>query len=259
MSLPLSIFIITKNEEDRLPFTLESIKGLANDVHVIDSGSSDNTVEVAKSFGVNVVFHEWQGYGKQKIFGESLCQCDWILNLDADEALSPNLYNEIHALFEGGKQPSCNAYHIAIKLQGRFAQKPGIFAPSNEPIRLYNKKVAGFKDSTVHDSVILKSAGKVGALKHNVHHRSFRSYAHAVEKINAYTSMQAEDMVKRGKFPSRTRLVLEPFTTFLKAYFLRRYLFLGVDGVVESLIYAFSRTLRLAKVREMQTFEKKSI
>lgn len=245
---PVSVFIIAKNEEDRIHYSINSVKNWADEIIVIDSGSDDKTVEISKKLGATVLFNEWKGYGQQKIFGESICKNDWILNIDADEEISPELKNEIEiALKDNDKK----AFHIPIKTMSLNSQKPPRFAPSNEPIRLYNKKFAGFKDSIVHDSVVVNNNTKVGELKNIVYHRSFRSYKHAIEKINYYSTLQAEDMFAKGKKPSLLKIITEPFWAFFKAYFLRKYIFFGVDGFIEGIIYAFSRTIRLAKTREL--------
>ena len=249
--LPLSVFIIAKNEADRIAGPISSVISWADEVIVIDSGSDDDTVAVSKALGARVLFHEWQGYGPQKIYGESLCRNPWILNIDADETVSPELAEEIKQLFDNGSEPPFSAYHIPITIVTRFAKKPARFAPSNDPMRLYNKNFAGFKDSTVHDSVIIKTGNpRSGKLKNIIYHRSFRSYAHALQKINFYTTMQAEDMVKKGRKPSVLRIIFEPILAFSKAYFIRRYFLLGVDGFIEAVIYSFFRALRLAKARE---------
>lgn len=249
--VPVSVFIIAKNEADRIVSPLKSVMDWADEVIVIDSGSDDDTVTVSKLLGATVLFHEWQGYGLQKVYGESCCRNNWILNIDADETVSPELADEIRNMFAEGREPSVSAYHVPIKIVSRFASKPSFLAPSNDPLRFYNKRYAGFKDSTIHDSVIIKTGStQTGKLKGAVLHRCFRSYGHAVQKINFYTSMQAEDMLKKGRRPCSARVIAEPFFSFLKAYLMRRYCLLGVDGFIESVIYAFSRTLRLAKARE---------
>lgn len=255
---PISVFIIAKNEEDRIPYTLKSVVDWADEVIVIDSGSNDKTVEVATHLGAKVVFHEWQGYGPQKVYGETLCKHNWLLNIDADEAVSPELRNEMVALFEGGKEPDIKAWRFDIRILSRFARKPSRFSPSNDPVRFYHKDYAGFKDSTVHDSVIFKKGkeGHIGKFKHMVYHRCFRSFTHAVEKINYYSSMQAEDMVAKERKPFALRVVFEPVFAFLKAYTLRRYFLLGLDGFYESMIYAFARTLRFAKANELYRLKK---
>ncbi len=254
--LPLSVFIIACDEADRIPYTLQSVQGWVDEIIVIDSGSTDDTVSISQSFGAKVLHREWEGYGPQKVFGETQCRQTWLLNLDADEAVSPQLRDEIMALFADG-EPQYSGYHLPIRLVTRFEDTPRPLAPSNDPIRLYRKDKAGFADSTVHDSVIIRS-GNAGTLQGDVHHRCFRSLTHMVDKINRYSSMQAEDMFRRNRKPSALRIIAEPFVAFLKAYFLRRYILLGIDGFIESIIYAFGRVLRLAKTREYYYKQAKS-
>jgi glycosyltransferase involved in cell wall biosynthesis len=250
--LPLSVFIIAKDEADRITKPILSVRDWVDEVIVIDSGSSDNTVEVAKSLGAQTVFNAWNGYGPQKVFGETLCKNKWLFNIDADEEVTPALRDEIIGLFAGG-EPLCNGYKMKITVFNRFAKKTTIFAPYSNQLRLYNKDYAGFKDSTVHDSVILKpnSNGQVAQLQNIMLHRTFRSYHHAVEKINRYTGMQAVDMVSHGRNPSGIRIIIEPFIAFLKVYFIRRHFLMGVEGFIEGVVYAFARTIRLAKAREL--------
>lgn len=250
--IPLSVFIIAKNEADRIPFAINSVRNFADEVIVIDSGSTDNTTEVASRLGADkVIFNEWKGYGPQKIFGESLCRNNWLLNIDADEEISPELAEEIIKLFENG-EPEIAQYGFRLKTIFMHQKNPVPFGNSFYIYRLYNKQYAGFKDSTVHDSVITKN-GLDKKIKFNSFaiHRCFRSLSHMIEKINFYSSMQAEDMVKRGRKPPAIRIIFEPFFAFLKVYFIKRYFIYGVDGFIHSVIYAASRTLRLAKVREL--------
>lgn len=243
--------MIAKDEADRITKPLKSVIKWADEVIVIDSGSSDNTVEMAEKTGAKVVFNEWKGYGPQKVLGENLCRNKWLLNIDADEELTEDLQQEIIALFANG-EPDIFAWKMKIRVLGRFTDYPSRFAPTHNRVRLYHRDYAGFKDSTVHDSVALKNSDiKIGQLKNIVLHRSFRSYKHAIEKINRYSSMQAEDMVKHGRKPSNARIITEPFIAFLKGYFTKKYCFLGLDGFIEAVIYAFARTLRMAKAREL--------
>ena len=99
-SYPLSVFIIAKDEEDRIPESIKSVIDWADEVIVIDSGSKDKTVAISEEFGASVIYNEWNGYGPQKVFGEGKCRNDWILNIDADEAISPKLKEEIQQLFD---------------------------------------------------------------------------------------------------------------------------------------------------------------
>lgn len=249
---PISVFIIAKNEQDRIPHAIESVKGWVHEVIVIDSGSNDETVSVSKSLGATILYREWEGYGAQKIFGEQQCTQSWILNIDADEAVSPELQQEIQQLFDQNIIDQHHAYHIPIRIISRFANKPpSRFAPSNDPIRLYHREHAGFKDSTIHDSVMPSASCNIGKLRGAMLHRCFRSYRHAVEKINHYSTMQAEHIVQHQRKIPLYRIITEPVIAFLKAYLLRRYCLLGRDGFFESIIYAFARTLRLAKAHEL--------
>jgi glycosyltransferase involved in cell wall biosynthesis len=250
--LPISVFVIAKNEGDRIPHTIKSVVDWVDEVHVVDSGSDDNTREISRQLGANVVFNEWPGYGPQKNFGESLCRNDWLLNLDADEEVTPELRREIEALFADGQEPEFKAYSMACRLM-HFIEEAGYFGHTVYPVRLYDRRHAGFKDHSIHDSVEWKTneGGTVGELRGALNHRSFRSYKHMVDKINFYTTMQAEDMFRKGRRPSTFRIVTEPFTAFLKAFLVRRYVTRGVTGFLESVIYAFSRTLRLAKTRAL--------
>lgn len=249
---PISVFIIAKNEADRIGYTINSVIDWVDEVHVIDSGSEDGTLELSRKLGANAVFNEWPGYGPQKNYGESLCRNDWLINLDADEEITPELKGQIQALFEGG-EPERKAYSFTRKLLHFAEADPDAFTHIDEPVRLYHKDYAGFKDSTVHDSVAYKrdDAGEPGRLGGLLLHRCFRSYKHMVDKINFYSSMQAEDMLQKKRRPSALRIVLEPVFSFLKAYFIRRYFLRGINGYIESINYAFARTLRLAKTRAL--------
>lgn len=251
---PISVFIIAKNEADRIPLTIKSVRDWVDEVIVIDSGSEDDTVAVAESLGARVVFNEWRGYGPQKVFGEGLCRNDWILNLDADEEISPELGREMRSLFSG--EPPCAAYRLRILPLHNFQIRGHPWTSTNDPVRLYRKSRAGFKDSPVHDSVVVRE-GRTGRLRGMVNHRSFRSLAHHVDKVNSYSSAQAENLYAKGRNPSALELLMVPPLAFLKQYLLRREFVNGIDGVIVSYMFAFQRFIRLAKTRERFQEEKR--
>lgn len=244
----ISAFIIALNEADRIERTIESLRGVADEIIVIDSGSNDGTQEAAAKLGAKVIFNSWPGFGMQKRFGEDQCKYNWLLNLDADEVLSKELQDEIKALFIGVPTQKAYTMRIAEMLPG--SGKPFFSSHGQSPIRLYDKRCGRFSDSPVHDHVHMQS-GSVGALKNIVLHYSSRSLSHSLEKINRYSSMQAEDMIKHGRTKLlRVRLVAIFPLAFCKAYFLRGYWRSGTAGFVNSVLYAFSRFVRLAKVEE---------
>lgn len=248
-ALPISVFIIAKNEADRIPLAIRSVRDWVDEVIVIDSGSDDDTVGVSEGLGARTLHRDWTGYGDQKVFGEQTCKHDWILNIDADEEISESLRNEIIALFRAGEPPH-GCYTLPILPIYNFQKRyPSPLTAHHHPIRLYNRQQAGFSDSTVHDSVIRRS-GTVGHLKGMVNHRSFRSLRHHVDKVNSYSSAQADDLYAKGRNPSALTLIFTPPLAFLKSLLLRKEILNGVDGVIVSYMYAFQRFIRLAKARE---------
>lgn len=248
--LPISVFIIAKNEADRIPTVIRAVRDWVDEVIVVDSGSEDDTVAVSESLGARVVFNSWCGYGPQKVFAEGLCRNAWLLNLDADEEISRELATEMRALFDSG-QPDCVAYTLPILPLYPFQESGHPWTAFHHPVRLYRKDKAGFKAELVHDSVVVRE-GKIGHFKGMVLHRSFRSLAHHVDKVNSYSSAQAEVLARRGRDPGLLALLLTPIFAFFKQYLLRREFVNGVDGIVVSYMYAFQRFIRLAKTREQQ-------
>lgn len=259
MKLPLSVFIITKNEADRIPDVINAVKKIADEILVIDSGSTDATCDIAINAGAKVIFNEWKGYGQQKIFGETQCRNKWILNIDADEEVSEHLAQEISELFLKNKQDNFYGYRIKIVNKFPFEKEPRRFAYFYNQLRLYNKDYAGFKNSSVHDSVELKQNNpeKIGQLQNIIYHQSIRSFEHWIEKINSYSSMQARDAFLKAKKPSALKIIITPFFAFFKAYFVRRYFIYGADGLVYSFMFSFSRLAKMIKIRELFN-EKKS-
>ncbi|MCW8905839.1 MAG: glycosyltransferase family 2 protein [Sedimenticola sp.] len=252
--LPLSVFIVAKNEADRITTTINSVREFVDEIIVVDSGSDDQTVEVSTKLGAQVIYNPWEGYGQQKAFAEKQCRNEWVLNLDADEEVSPQLGQEIVKLFESGG-PACSAYTLPMLPVYSFQEKPYPWMLHNHPVRLYNRQSAYYHDDAVHDSVIVKS-GDIGHLSGHVLHRSFRSLAHHVEKMNFYSDAQAKGRSEKGKYPTFFELLVLPLFAFLKCYFFRRAFLMGTDGIVLSHMYAFQRFLRIAKTRELRTQRK---
>jgi len=248
--LPISVFIIAKNEADRISTTINSVKDWTSEVIVIDSGSTDDTVTVANFQGARVVYNEWEGYGLQKRFGENECENDWLINLDADEEISPELAKEIKSLFADG-EPEMSGYIMPVRDMLPHEKKLAPLAHNNPCLRLYNRTKGRFSDSPVHDSVIIEE-GQVGELKSPIYHRSFRNVAHAIEKLNSYSSVQAEHLRKKRVKFFYARLVFEFPFSFIKAYFVRMYILRGWRGFIYAMIYAFSRFARLAKYMEIK-------
>lgn len=253
MQNPISVFIITKNEADRILDVINAVKKIADEVLVIDSGSTDKTCEIAAQAGAKIIFNAWQGFGQQKVFGENQCKNKWILNIDADEEISPELCDEITQIFSQNLPQNLHGFRIKIVNKFRFEKRPQKFAYFYNQLRLYNKDFAGFKNSSVHDSVELRQENPqaIGQLKNIIFHQSFRSFSHWIEKINFYSQMQAQDSFDKGKCPSRFKIFLIASVAFLKAFFVRRYFIYGFNGVIYSYLFAFSRFAKAVKTREL--------
>jgi glycosyltransferase involved in cell wall biosynthesis len=252
--LPLSVFIIAKNEADRIGDTIRAVRDLSDDLVVVDSGSTDGTQAVASALGARVVENPWPGYGPQKRFAEDRCRYAWLLNLDADEVVPPPLKAEIRALFARG-EPPCDAYKLAIAEIFPGEARPHPWAYTLWPVRLYRKNKGRYADSLVHDRVQLARGARVGRLKGVVHHFSVRSLGDQIDKLNKYSDQQADDLDLRGVSIPTWRVFVEFPAAFLKAYIGRRHFVRGVYGFLTATNYAVSRHLRIAKHYERRRLD----
>lgn len=257
MSLPLSVFIIALNEAERIGRTIDAIKGLSDDIIVVDSGSTDGTQAVAESHGARVIFNQWPGYGEQKRFGEKQCRYDWRLNLDADEVVTPSLNREIRALLEpSDSQPASGAYAIRIVDVMPGDSKPRLFAYAHKYIRLYHKDAGRYTASSVHDVVHLEPGVSAKTLQAPIHHFSIRDLGEQLAKYNKYTDALVADMDQREALMPTWRIFIELPMAFFKAYFLRRHCMRGTYGYLTAMHYAFFRHLRAAKCYEQRQKQK---
>ncbi len=259
----ISGFIIAKNEAHRIATAINSVKDIVDELIVIDSGSTDDTVAIAQNLGARVVFNEWPGYVGQKSFGESLCKHDWILNIDADEELTTKLQNEIKQKLNSPEYTTYKAYDINFVILHRCDKAARFLAPANRFIRLYNRKFCSFsntKKTTTHDAVTFNNSfiakNNMVSLQNPAYHRSATSIEQLVDKANFYSTEQAKDMILLSRKPSLLRIACELPLCFLKAFLIRRYFVFGFDGFVDSVIFAFARFARLAKTRELISMNK---
>jgi glycosyltransferase involved in cell wall biosynthesis len=246
--LPLSCFIIARNEADRIGRTIDSVSAFVDEVIVIDSGSTDATVSVAAEQGARVIFNPWPGFGQQKRFAEDQCRNDWLLNLDADEVVPRELAIEIEALFAAGP-PSLAVYGCDVLdvYPGQVA--PRRFAKDHYCLRLYDRRRARFRNDTLFDSV---DAGHqtVGRLKGVLYHFSIRSLDHLAAKCNERATYNATHAKPKARWLLAVRLVTEMPMSFFKLYVLRRHFMGGWTGFQYAMIVAFYRFLRIVRMWE---------
>jgi glycosyltransferase involved in cell wall biosynthesis len=239
---PVSLVLITRNAGAQLAACIDSAP-FASEVVVVDSGSVDDTVPVAESRGARVVQQPFLGFGRQKQFAVERAANDWVLCLDADERLSPELAQAIrHAL----AQPAHVAYAFARcnRFLGRWLRH-GEGYP-DWTVRLFDRRSARWSDDAVHEKVVPK--GTVGRLSGDLLHDSAESLERYLEKQNRYTSLQAEAMERQGETTTLVRLLLSPAARFVRFYVLRAGFLDGIPGLVHIAIGSFASFLKYAKL-----------
>ncbi|MGF2736618.1 glycosyltransferase family 2 protein [Marinobacter sp. DUT-1] len=253
MKLPLSVYYITQNEEERLPESLERVHDWADEVVVVDSGSTDNTVAIARSFGARVVHRPWEGFASQKAYAASLCRNEWVLDLDADEVLSEQLVANIKALFSAPLPEDVAGYRMRWVLSQPNLGHPFRHDKTKKILRLYNRSRAAIhaeKDSNDDRPRVL--SGKVLDLKGDVLHRTLISLEQMERKYCQLSSEQARYMAARGRKISSGRLFVEFPLKFLKYYLIHRQILNGWFGLSVSITAANRNFMRLAKAKEIQ-------
>jgi glycosyltransferase involved in cell wall biosynthesis len=253
-ALPVSVFMIARNEVDRIGPTIAAVRDLTDDLVVVDSGSTDGTQALAESLGARVVHHPWPGYGPQKRFAEDQCRHRWLLNLDADEMVPPDVKASIRALFASG-EPDRDGYVMAIGEIFPGEGRPHPWAYTIKAVRLYRKDRGRYVASLVHDRVEMAPGARIGRIKGVVHHFSVRSLGDQIDKLNKYSDQQADDLDLRGVTIPTWRVFVEFPGAFMKAYFGRRHFVRGVYGFLTAMNYAISRHLRLAKHYERRRLQ----
>jgi glycosyltransferase involved in cell wall biosynthesis len=241
--LPISCFIVARDEADRIAPVLDAVRGLVDEILVIDSGSTDGTQDLAREHGARVIANPWPGYGPQKRFGEEQCRNDWLLNLDADEVVTGRLAADIRALFAAGAPPLAG-YRMRIVTVYPGKSEPRWLADCKNNVRLYDRRQMRFSDSPVHDSVE-PGGHRLGQLAGPVHHFSIRSPDHLRVKASDYARYQAEVLPVRSVAGLYLRLPFEFAFSFLKFYLLRRHFTGGLMGARIAAILAGNRTARL--------------
>ena len=253
-TLPLSLVVITRDAAAELAACLASAP-FAAEALVVDSGSADHTVDVARAAGARVVAEAWRGFGPQKRFAVDAARHDWVLCLDADERVSPPLAAAIAALFVRGL-PQAGAY--ALKRRNRFL---GRWLAHGEgypdwTVRLFDRRRAQWSDDAVHERVVTQ--GAVPRLTGDLLHASAESLDDYLAKQNRYTSIQAAAMHARGVRSSAAQLVLSPLSRFLRFYVLRLGFLDGAAGFAHIAIGAFASFQKHLKLRALEVGERQA-
>ena len=238
----VSAVVITLNAANQIEACLRSLE-FADEIVVVDSGSTDRTVEIAVACGARVVHQAWLGYGPQKRFAAEQAANDWVLCVDADERVSAELRDSIEKTL---RQPVLHAYEMARcnRFMGRWLRH-GEGYP-DWILRLFDRRVANWSEDPVHEKVLTEV--EVGRLDGDLLHESAQTLHCYLEKQNRYTSLQAEVLYRNGIRQSRFKLVFSPLVRFLKLYLLRRGFLDGVPGLVHILIGCNNTLMKNAKL-----------
>jgi len=244
--LPVSLCVIAKDEELRLPRCLASAR-FADDVVVLDSGSTDRTVELAREAGARTFVEPFRGHVLQKARAVELARHDWVLCLDADEELSPELAASIEAALHGA--PDAAGFELPRKTwyAGRFIEHGGWWPEWR--LRLFDRRHGGWTGADPHDHVEVH--GRVGRLAGPLWHYPYRDIAHHLDKVNRYTTTMARGLAERGVRFRWRDLVLRPPARFARMYLLRRGFLDGARGFLLATIGAFYVFLKYAKLWEL--------
>ncbi|TLP42336.1 glycosyltransferase family 2 protein [Cohaesibacter sp. CAU 1516] len=246
---PISVLLRAFNEGDRIARTLESLTDLGHEIVVIDSGSTDNTVMIAESYGARVIYNPWEGFGPQRSFGESQCKNNWIFYIDADEVVTPELREEIHSLF-AMDEPDHACYFIRNTMVLPGDTSPRLFADYRKVPRLYDLRHARIKLDPSYDRIQIDEGYTSALLKSPQYHYSFRNWGHTISKLNYTSDLAATTQAKKPVWLLYLRLVSEFPLEMAKYLFVRRFIFAGWKGVAFASTQSFSRFMRILKMLE---------
>lgn len=243
--LPLSAVLITFNCVVPLRATLESLR-FCDEILAIDSGSTDGTIELLQEFGARVIQEPWRGFGPQKQFAVDQATHDWVLCIDSDEIVSPELQTSIEAALVAPRGTAFD-FPRRNRFLGRYL-KHGEGYPDYS-LRLYDRRQARWSDDVVHEKVI--TLGTVSSLSGDLLHHSEDKIESYLAKQNRYTTLAAQALINEGAQVSASKLVLSPLFRFIKFYFLRGGCLDGIPGLIHILIGCFNSFSKYAKVIEL--------
>lgn len=243
--IPISATIITFNEEANIVRAVKSLE-FCQEILVVDSGSQDQTVTLAKKHGARVVSNPWRGYGQQKNFAQGLATHEWVLNIDADEEVSPELARELQNSAADSEQNRANIFGFAIPRKTFFLGKwirHGGWYP-NYLVRFAKKSFASWSEPELHESLQVK--GKIGYTENPLLHYTFRSLEEQVLANVNYAHAGARELNRSGKSPSLGRLLYKPAGKFFETFLIKRGFMDGLPGFLISANAAYSMFLKYA-------------
>jgi glycosyltransferase involved in cell wall biosynthesis len=244
----LTVTVITKNEENNITDCLKSVS-FADEIIVVDSGSTDKTVEMARHFTDKVIYNPWPGHIEQKKFALDRASNNWILSIDADERVSDKLREEIIHVMRNPK-PGTYGYEMPRKVfyLGRWIEHSGWYP--DRRIRLFRKDAGCWGGINPHDTVILK--GKCERLSGDLYHYTYDNLAHHLRTMNFYTDISSREYAEMGRVATLFHLIFHPAFSFVKKLFLKQGFRDGIPGFIIAVSSAYYVFLKYAKLWEIK-------
>ncbi|PYR94943.1 MAG: hypothetical protein DMF84_02810 [Acidobacteria bacterium] len=242
----LTVTVITRNEGENIGPCLASV-AWADELVVIDAGSTDDTVAIARRHSARVEVRSWPGYGAQRNYAASIASNDWILTIDADERVSPELAAEIKNVL--ATEPARRGYRMprVTWYLGRWIRGTDWYP--DYQVRLYDRHAGHWNDRRVHESIALD--GEPGLLHHDLQHFAYRDISHHLSTIDQYTTLAAEQWAEEGRRVSLAGVIVHPPFAFLRNYVLKRGFTQGAAGLLVSLLNSYYVFLKMAKAWEL--------
>jgi (heptosyl)LPS beta-1,4-glucosyltransferase len=244
----LSVTIITLNEEQNLRRCLESV-AFADEIIVVDSESQDRTVSIAREFTDKIFLEPWQGFARQKNLAQDRARGPWILNIDADERVTPELKEAILSVIQ--KRPPYAGFKIPRKnfFCGQWIRHGGWYP--NHQLRLYLKESGSFAQREVHEQVVVN--GQVGVLKAPLEHYTYNSISDYLKRMDRYSDLSAKQYLLEGKKVSWLEILFRTKYTFFKMWVLQRGFLDGANGLILAVLYSYYTFVKYVKLKEMST------
>ena len=246
--MKISATVITLNEERHIRPCLESLRGVADEVIVVDSGSRDETLKIACELGAKTFVHEWTNYSEQKNFASSLAQYEWVLSLDADECLSAVLRQDILQAKQNPTHAVAFEFPRKAFYLGRWIEHSGWYP--DYKARLFLKSKARWVGHFVHES--LRIDGPIVRLQGDLLHYSCESISEHIRTLDRYTTLAAEDLWHRQKRGTWAQLLTSTFAPFIKSYWLRQGFRDGMQGLVIACFASYYNVVKYAKLWELE-------
>lgn len=248
--MSLSIALITFNEEKNLPATLKAVKDIADEIIIIDSYSKDNTLKIAEEFGAKIYFQQWLGYTEQKNIALEKCSSDWILSLDADEVVSPELKKSIT---EAMKIDNINGYWLNRKTFYMGRKLNHAWYPDRK-LRLVRKSASPrWTGSQVHEQLTVE--GETSLLKEELIHYSYKDFTDHMQKTIKYAKLSAESYQRKGKKAKKTDIIFRPIFAMINKLILKRALLDGTPGIIAALSGAIYVYMKYSYLWELNNAE----